>query len=31
MRWRNGPDGFGLITRGLHWGMALLILSLLAR
>lgn len=30
MIWRNGPDGFGLITRGLHWGMALLILSLLA-
>lgn len=25
MVWRNGPDSFGLATRLLHWGMALLI------
>ncbi|MEY4981886.1 MAG: hypothetical protein RIR62_152 [Pseudomonadota bacterium] len=25
MRWRNGPDSFGLVTRLLHWGMALLV------
>jgi cytochrome b561 len=30
MGWRNGTDSFGLITRGLHWGMAALILSMLA-
>ena len=27
---RNTPDGFGLITRALHWGMAVLIVALLA-
>ncbi len=25
MAWRNGPDSFGLATRLLHWGMALLV------
>lgn len=30
MAWRNSADGFGLITRLLHWGMALLILAQLA-
>lgn len=30
MALRNTPDGFGLITRLIHWGMALLILTLLA-
>ena len=27
---RNGPDEFGLVTRVIHWAMALLILSLFA-
>lgn len=27
---RNGPDEFGLISRLFHWGMALLLISLLA-
>lgn len=27
---RNGPDEFGLISRLIHWGMALLLISLLA-
>ena len=30
MRWRNDPAHFGLITKGIHWAMALLILGLLA-
>ncbi|MFO1201642.1 MAG: cytochrome b/b6 domain-containing protein [Tabrizicola sp.] len=30
MSLRNTPDEFGLVTRLIHWGMALLILSLLA-
>jgi cytochrome b561 len=30
MALRNGPDSFGLISRLIQWGMALLILSLLA-
>lgn len=30
MMWRNSADGFGLITRALHWGMAVLIVALLA-
>lgn len=30
MIWRNGPDGYGLVSRGLHWGMALLIVGMLA-
>ena len=30
MAWRNRPDCFGLISRVLHWGMAGLILSLIA-
>ncbi|OYU18872.1 MAG: cytochrome B [Rhodobacteraceae bacterium PARR1] len=30
MTWRNGPNGYGLISRALHWGMALLILVLLS-
>lgn len=30
MIWRNGPTGYGLVSRALHWGMALLILALLA-
>ena len=30
MSLRNTPGGFGLITRALHWGMAVLIVSLLA-
>lgn len=28
MMWRNGPDGFGLVSRALHWGMAVLIVVL---
>lgn len=28
--WRNGPDGFGLVSRALHWGMAALIVVLLS-
>jgi cytochrome b561 len=28
--WRNGPDRFGLISRLLHWSMALLIIGMLA-
>lgn len=30
MIWRNGPDSFGLISRILHWGMAILVLVMLA-
>ncbi|WP_295073305.1 cytochrome b/b6 domain-containing protein [Tabrizicola sp.] len=30
MALRNGPDEFGLISRLIHWGMALLLISLLA-
>lgn len=30
MALRNGPDEFGLISRLFHWGMALLLISLLA-
>ncbi|MES2968222.1 MAG: cytochrome b [Pseudomonadota bacterium] len=30
MLWRNGPDRFGLVSRTLHWGMALLVLGMLA-
>ncbi|NJM81202.1 MAG: cytochrome b [Tabrizicola sp.] len=30
MALRNSPDSFGLISRLIHWGMALLILSLIA-
>lgn len=30
MMWRNTPDAFGLISRLIHWGMAILLLSLLA-
>jgi cytochrome b561 len=30
MGWRNGPDQFGLITRVLHWTMAVLVLFMLA-
>lgn len=30
MAWRNSSDGFGLISRSLHWGMALLLISQLA-
>lgn len=30
MRWRNGPDGYGLVSRILHWGMGLLIVVLLS-
>ncbi|MBI1418999.1 MAG: cytochrome b [Limimaricola sp.] len=29
MRWRNGPDRFGLITRMLHWAMGLGIIGML--
>jgi cytochrome b561 len=29
MAWRNGPDSFGLISRILHWAMALLIFAML--
>ena len=29
MRWRNDPQHFGLVTRLIHWGMALLIVSML--
>lgn len=29
MDWRNGPDSFGIVTRGLHWGMALLVAGML--
>jgi cytochrome b561 len=28
--WRNGPYGFGLVSRALHWGMAALIVVLLS-
>lgn len=28
--WRNGPQAYGLISRALHWGMAALIVVLLA-
>ena len=30
MRWRNDPTHFGLITKLIHWSMALLIVGLLA-
>lgn len=30
MAWRNTPDSFGLVTRMLHWGMALLVIVMLA-
>lgn len=30
MIWRNGTDGYGLVSRTLHWGMALLIVVLLS-
>ncbi|MFN5998305.1 MAG: cytochrome b [Paracoccaceae bacterium] len=30
MALRNGPDSFGLVTRAIHWLMALLIISLFA-
>ncbi len=30
MAWRNTPDSFGLVTRILHWGMALGVLGMLA-
>ena len=30
MAWRNSPTRFGLVTRLLHWGMALAILAMLA-
>jgi cytochrome b561 len=30
MALRNTPDSFGLVTRCLHWGMALLVISMLA-
>jgi cytochrome b561 len=30
MRLRNGPDSFGLVTRVLHWGTMLLVISQLA-
>lgn len=29
MAWRNSADGFGLLTRLLHWGMAVLLLGML--
>ncbi len=29
MRWRNDPQHFGAVTRLIHWGMALLIVSML--
>ena len=28
--WRNGPEGYGLVSRALHWGMAALIAVLLS-
>ncbi len=30
MAWRNTPDSFGLITRIIHWTMALAIIGMLA-
>jgi cytochrome b561 len=30
MAWRNGPDSFGLVTRAIHWTMALGIIGMLA-
>lgn len=30
MALRNSPDSFGLVTRALHWGTALLVISMLA-
>ena len=30
MALKNGPDSFGLVSRGLHWGMMLLVISMLA-
>ena len=30
MVWRNSPDGFGRVTRIIHWGMAIAILAMLA-
>ena len=30
MAWRNSPTRFGLVTRLLHWGMALALLAMLA-
>ena len=30
MRWRNDPDHFGLITKLIHWAMALLVLGQIA-
>ena len=30
MRLRNAPDEFGLVSRILHWGMALLVITMLA-
>ncbi len=30
MQWRNDPQKFGLVTRLIHWGMALLIVSMLS-
>jgi cytochrome b561 len=30
MAWRNTPQGFGLVTRLMHWGMAVAILAMLA-
>jgi cytochrome b561 len=30
MELRNGPDSFGLVTRVIHWGMAVLILAMFA-
>lgn len=30
MMWRNGPEGYGRVSRALHWGMAALIVGLLS-
>lgn len=30
MEWRNTPQGFGLVTRLLHWGMAVAVIAMLA-
>ena len=30
MGWRNTPDNFGLVSRALHWSMALLVIVMLA-